>query len=245
MEYRRFRRPCYMILTVLYLANGAYIVLKRALIALIERFSETSAAVFAQNSSYMELILFTVCAALFLCCAALLSQGKLRRTFLVLTASRIVAALHFFQNSLPVSLGITLLSALLSITGYLLLAYAHPGADIRAAGWFSAVFSGLYQLSSAFSIFSAIMLNTGIFELWMLFFVRSAQVSTILSIIAAVTQALCFLFLFFCAARSTTVLPPAEPASPAKGPELTTDEDAASKNDEDGDPSSTEHGSQN
>ena len=100
MEYRRFRRPCYMILTVLYLANGAYIVLKRALIALIERFSETSAAVFAQNSSYMELILFTVCAALFFGCAALLSQGKLRRTFLVLTASRIVAALHFFQNSL-------------------------------------------------------------------------------------------------------------------------------------------------
>ena len=245
MEYRRFRRPCYMILTVLYLVNAAYIVLKRALIALIERFSETSAAVFAENSSYMELILFTVCAALFFGCAALLSQGRLRRAFLVLTASRIVAALHFFQNSLPVSLGITLLTALLSITGYLLLAYAHPGADIRAAGWFSAVFSGLYQLSSAFSIFSAIMLNTGIFELWMLFFVRSAQVSTILSIIAAVTQALCFLFLFFCAARSTTVLPPAEPASLAKEPELTADEDAASKKDEDGDPSSREHGSQN
>ncbi len=50
----RFLRPVCMVLTVLYALSGVYIVMKRVLVALVDRFAAESAVLFVQGSSVVD-----------------------------------------------------------------------------------------------------------------------------------------------------------------------------------------------
>ena len=211
MEGKRFLRPICVILTVLYALNGVYIVIKHALIAFIERFSEVSAAVFVNGSGIAELVLFTLCTGICLLCAAFLSSGRQRAAFFVLAVAQAVIALGNLlssllqPNSMYLSLCVMVGSACCTIIGYALLAYAGPAKELRAIGWLCAGLAGINQLCSALSIFSVIMLNGGTQSLWFAIFIKTARISSVLSIVANIAQALCFVLVFFAVQRTEGV----------------------------------------
>ena len=235
MEGKRLLRPVCVILAVLYALNGVYIVVKRALVALIERFSEVSAAFFVQGSSTVELILFTLCTGLCLLCAAFLTRGRLRAAFFVLTGAQAAVALgnllpSFLQtDAMQLSLCVAVISACCTIVGYALLAHAGRENELCVIGWLCASLAGINQLCSALSIFSAMMLNTGVPALWFTLFYRTAQISSILSIIACIMQALCFVLLLFAVQRTASASAIPGAAAPSETQALTPDGQAASK----------------
>ena len=99
------------------------------------------------------------------------------------------------------SLCVMAASACCSIVGYALLAHAGHANELRAIGWLCAALVGTSQLCSALSIFSAIMLDIGTPALWLMLFVRTAQFTSVLSIVANIVQALCFILLLFAVQR--------------------------------------------
>lgn len=208
MESKRILRPLCVILAVLYALNGVYIVAKRALVALIERFSEVSATAFIQGSSVAELVLFTLCTGICLLCAAFFTRGRLRSAFFVLTGAQAAVALgnllspRLQADAMLLSLCVMAASACCSIVGYALLAHAGHANELRAIGWLCAALVGTSQLCSALSIFSAIMLDIGTPALWLMLFVRTAQFTSVLSIVANIVQALCFILLLFAVQRA-------------------------------------------
>ncbi len=210
MEAKRFLRPFCVILAVLYALNGIYVVIKRALIAMVERFSEVSAAVFVQGSSVAELVLFTIFIGVCLFCAAFLTRGRLRAALFVLAAAQtVMAAGNLFAplvqgQTMVFSLFVMLASACCTIVGYGLLAHAGHGTDLRVIGWLCAILTGLNQLCSALSIFSTIMMYRGTMALWFTLFIRTAQISSVFSIVASIVQALCFVLLLFAVQRAAT-----------------------------------------
>ena len=153
MESKRFLRPLCVILAVLYALNGVYIVAKRALVALIERFSEMSATAFIQGSSVAELVLFTLCTGICLLCAAFFTRGRLRAAFFVLTGAQAAVALgnllspRLQADAMLLSLCVMAASACCSIVGYALLAHAGHANELRAIGWLCAALVGTSPVS--------------------------------------------------------------------------------------------------
>lgn len=222
METKRLIRPILVLLIVFYALNGVYVVLKRLLVAMVERYAAQSLPAFIKGSSVAEFVLFTIAVGVCLCLAACLSRGRLRTALFVLTAAQAVIAsgnllAPFVRDyTLALSSVILLVSAGFTVTGYGLL--AHTAHDLRAIGWLCAAAAGLNQLCSAFSAFSATMIGGETHTLWFHFFVRAAQFSSVLSILACVLQALCFLFLLFAVQRADKAPEPAAPldAAPEK-----------------------------
>lgn len=198
----RFLRPVCMVLTVLYALSGVYIVMKRVLVALVDRFAAESAVLFVQGSSVVEFVLFTVCIGIGLLCLAFFTRGRLRAAFFLLMSAQVVVILgNLLSRLAPVgamtaSLCAMLLCACCTFIGYALLAHAGR-PDLRGIGWISAALASVNQLCSSLSILSAILMNTGTFALWFTLFTHTALASSVLSIIANIVQALCFLLLFF------------------------------------------------
>lgn len=227
MESKRILRPLCVILAVLYALNGVYIVAKRALVALVERFSEASATAFMQGSSVAELVLFTLCTGVCLLCAAFFTSGRLRAAFYVLTGAQAAVALGNLlspllqADAMLFSLCVMIVSACCTVVGYALLAHAGRASELRVVGWLCAALAGTSQLCSALSLFSAIMLDVGTPALWFTLFVRTAQFTSVLSIVASVVQALCFVLLFFAARRTPdeTPVPEALPENNATSAE--------------------------
>lgn len=210
MKSNRFLRPCLIILAVLYAIDGAYVVVKRALVALIERFTELGAVAFVQGSSAVEFVLFTVCIGLCLLCSAILARGRLRAALLILTAAQAITALTY-ANTQTFLVAILIVGACCTIVGYALLAHSGQSGDVRVVGWLCAILAGINQLCAALSVYSATMLDSSIPELWFTLFFRAAQISSVLSILANVVQALCFVLLLWSMQRTgsgdTSALP--------------------------------------
>lgn len=220
---KRLLRPLCLVLTVLYVLSSAYTVIKRVLVAFLDRFAAESAVLFVQGSSTVELILFTVCIGICLFCLALFTHGRLRASLFILTGAQVSIILsNLFSrlasvDTMTVSLCAMLISTCCTFVGYALLAHAER-SDLRAIGWICAALASVNQLCSALSIFSAILMDTGTFALWFTLFTHTARLSSILSIISNVVQALCFLLLFF-SFQQPVIRGPLPPASTPLGTE--------------------------
>ena len=218
METKRPFRVFCVILAVLSVCSAVYTVLQRALIAMVERLAPSSIDLFLRGSSLAQLLLFIAGTGVCLVCAALFSRGRLRAALFVLAAGQgCILSCNLLSTfiraySMQFSLAAALLSACCTLVGYGLLAHAVSELDLRVTGWLAAILTGANQLCSALSVFSALMMDAGSFALWFTLFVKTAQISSVLSIIASVLQAFVFLLLLFAAQRAAAA--PALPTAP-------------------------------
>lgn len=202
MEEKRKLRPILMILTVLYALNGIYIVVRQGVTALIERLARDPRVLlrYLRATGLAELVLFAAAVGICLLLAALFSEKKRQTPFFVLAGANLVllaanAASRLFGDLYYSSLLGQLCCGICFFAGYALLARCHAG--VRGIAWTSAAAVLLARLCAAFSVLSASMMDYGEPLLWKELYLRAAQLSTALNIVACVVQALCFLLLYF------------------------------------------------
>ena len=220
MEKNRGLRPVLTVLTVLFVLNGIWIVARQGIFALIERLSGAGSEPFIsflRVSSMVELILFTGCIALGMLLAAVFAKGRLRAAFFVLSAAWLVPlVLNLLTRVLDTTTARLLFSGLCLLAGYGIMAHAITG--MRVIGWICAGVAALARWCSAFSTFSAVMMDRGDAELWRIFFIRTAQLSPVLQITACILQALCMVLLQFALQklRPTAAKPAPKDPGPAE-----------------------------